>query len=141
MTTVPLPKEGSFYLPRPMCDQVVAHARREAPRECCGVIGGTAGEMPELYPLTNLEPGNTRYRIADAELYRVYRELDERGGEILAIYHSHPSTPAYPSPTDVALALWAEAHYLICSLADPDRPDIRAFRIVGGHIREVPVSS
>ena len=141
MTTVPLPAQEPLCLPRHIGDQIVAHARREAPRECCGVIGGTAGEMPELYTLTNIEPGTTRYRIDDAELYRVYRELDERGGEILAIYHSHPATPAYPSPTDVALALWPEAHYVICSLVDPGRPDLRAFRIVDGQVVEVPVSS
>ncbi len=139
MTTVPLPEQEFFSLPPYMEDQIVAHARREAPRECCGVIGGTNGKVSEVHSLTNLEPGNTRYRIDDAELYRVYRGLDERGGEVLAIYHSHPATPAYPSPTDVALALWPEAHYLICSLADPHRPDLRAFRIVGGHIREVPI--
>ena len=141
MTTVPLPEQDPLYLPRHMSDLIVAHARREAPRECCGVIGGTNGKVSEVHSLTNLEPGNTRYRIDDAELYRVYRGLDERGGEVLAIYHSHPATPAYPSPTDVALALWPDAHYLICSLADPDRPDLRAFRILGGEIREVPIST
>ncbi|HET7092339.1 MAG TPA: M67 family metallopeptidase [Thermomicrobiales bacterium] len=129
-----------FVLPREMRDQIVAHARRDAPRECCGVIGGREGRVGTLHQLTNLDQGTDFYRIDDAELFRVYQQIDEDGGEIVAIYHSHPVSPAYPSPTDVRLAAWPDAHYLICSLADPDRPDLRAFRIVDGQIREVAIS-
>jgi proteasome lid subunit RPN8/RPN11 len=129
-----------FVLPRQMREAIVAHARRDAPRECCGVIGGRGGRVGTLYPLTNLDQGTDFYRIDDAELFAVYREIDEGGGEIVAIYHSHPVSPAWPSPTDVRLAAWPDAHYLICSLADPDRPDLRAFRIVDDQIREVALA-
>lgn len=128
-----------IHLPAAMRDEIVAHARAEAPRECCGVIAGQDGRPIQLYQLINLEPGTTRYRIDDTELYRVYRELFEQGWEILAIYHSHPASPAYPSPTDVALAFWSEAYYLICSLAEPGSPVIRSFRIVDERICEVEV--
>ena len=83
----------------------------------------------------------TRYRIDDAELYALYREIEAREEEILAIYHSHPATPAYPSATDVALAFWPDANYVICSLADPERPVLRAFRIVDEQISEVAIRS
>ncbi len=146
---VPSPDGGSragdvaagapVLLPKAMRDEIVAHARAEAPRECCGVIGGRAGQPTRLERLTNLEPGVTLYRIDDAELYRVYRELDAAGADILAIYHSHPVSPAYPSATDVALAAWPDACYLICSLADPAAPDLRAFRIRGNQITEAPI--
>ena len=63
------------------------------------------------------------------------------GAEIVAIYHSHPESPAYPSATDVELAFWPEAVYLICSLADPSQPTIRAFRIRDGAIAEVALSN
>jgi [CysO sulfur-carrier protein]-S-L-cysteine hydrolase len=129
-----------FELPRTMREQIVQHARRDAPRECCGVIGGREGNVETLYPLTNLDQGTDFYRIDDAELFAVYRQIDDAGGEIVAIYHSHPVSPAYPSPTDVRLAAWPDAHYLICSLADPEQPDLRAFRIVDGEIREVALA-
>lgn len=130
---------SDIHLPAAMRDEIVAHARAEAPRECCGVIAGQDGRPIQLYRLTNLERGTDLYRIDDTELYRVYRELDKRGCEILAIYHSHPVSPAYPSRTDVDLAFWSEAFYLICSLAVPGSPDIRAFRIVDERISEVEI--
>ena len=131
--------EAPFALSSPMRDEIVAHARAEAPRECCGVIGGRDGQPTRLERLTNLEPGVALYRIDDAELYRVYRELDADGADILAIYHSHPASAAYPSATDVALAMWPDACYLICSLADPAAPDLRGFRIRDGQISETPI--
>jgi proteasome lid subunit RPN8/RPN11 len=119
-----------------MRGEIVAHARAEAPRECCGLIAGQDGRPTRLYRLTNVETGNRLYRIDDDELYRVTRELDERGWDVMAIYHSHPVTPAYPSTTDVSLAFWPDAFYVICSLANPDAPDVRAFRIVDEQISE-----
>ena len=141
--TPPAPPTSSpetFSLPSEMRQRIIEHARREDPRECCGIIGGVAGRATELHELTNLEPGFDRYLIDDAELFRVYRDLDERGAEIVAIYHSHPISPAYPSATDVALAFWPDAHYLICSLEHPHHPVIRAFRIVDAAIREVALT-
>lgn len=127
----------TLCLPATLRDEIVAHAQAEAPRECCGLIAGQNGRPTRLYRLTNVEAGNRLYRIDDDELYRVTRELDERGWDVLAIYHSHPVTPAYPSATDVSLAFWPDAFYVICSLANPDVPDIRAFRIVDEQIKEV----
>ena len=131
----------TLRLPEAMREEIVAHARAEAPRECCGVIAGRDGEPTRLYRLRNLEPGVDRYLIDDEEVYRVYREIEEGGDELLAIYHSHPVSVAYPSKTDVALAFWEEAFYVICSLEHPAAPVIRAFRIVGERIDEVVVSS
>ena len=127
---------ATLRLPAAMRDEIVAHARSEAPRECCGLIAGRAGRATKLYRLVNLEPGVTRYRVDDAELFRVYRDLDDRGEDVLAIYHSHPATSAFPSPTDVALAAWPDAFYVICSLAGPEAPVVRAFHIVDGVITE-----
>ncbi|MDQ3043767.1 MAG: M67 family metallopeptidase [Chloroflexota bacterium] len=110
-------------------DEIIDHAQAELPRECCGVIAGIDGQATGLYRLTNIEAGNRLYRVDDTELYRIYREIDEQGGEFLAIYHSHPVSPAYPSATDVELAFWADAYYVICSLAVPAAPEVRAFRI------------
>ena len=135
----PQPASSTLALPTAMRQEIIAHARSEAPRECCGLISGRNGTPERLYRLANLEPGVTRYRVDDAELFRVYRDLDGRGEDVVAIYHSHPATPAYPSPTDVALAAWPEAFYVICSLADPNAPVVRAFRIVDGDITEANI--
>lgn len=130
----------TLTLPAAMREAIVAHARAEAPRECCGVIAGRNGQPTRLYRLINLEPGVDRYLIDDEEVYRVYREIEEGGDDLLAIYHSHPVSVAYPSKTDVELAFYDESFYIICSLENPDDPVIRAFRIVGGEITEVAVT-
>jgi len=130
-----------LVLPPAVRETIVAHANDHSPRECCGVIAGANGEVTQVYRLTNLEPGNTRYLIDDEEFYRVYWEIENRGEELLAVYHSHPATVAYPSPTDVANATWPEAVYVICSLENPDSPVIRGFHIIDGEITEVAITS
>ncbi len=135
MTSAP----DTLRLPRAMREEIIAHARAEAPRECCGLIAGKDGHLLRLYRLTNIAPGNTLYEIAPEEIYRVDRECADAGWDIAVIYHSHPATPAYPSPTDVSLAFWPQAAYLICSLANPDAPNVRAFRIIDGQISELAI--
>ncbi len=69
-------------------------------------------------------------------MLEVMRQIDEQRWELLGIYHSHTHTEAFPSPTDLELAFYPEAVYLIVSLQDPDRPVVRAFNIVDGEITE-----
>jgi proteasome lid subunit RPN8/RPN11 len=124
-----------------MKDEIMTHARAEAPRECCGVIVGPPGEPQELRRLTNIYEGIDFYQPDPTELYRVYMDADARGWDIQVIYHSHPVSPAYPSPRDVEHAGWPDAVYVICSLQDPDQPVLRAFRIVDGKITELTPTS
>jgi proteasome lid subunit RPN8/RPN11 len=70
------------------------------------------------------------------ELYRAYREIEDQGWELLVIYHSHTHTEAYPSATDIRLASWPDAYYIIISLLDKAQPALRAFRIVDGKVTE-----
>ena len=138
---------GSLQLPRSLHDRIVEHARADLPRECCGLIGGLPGDPDlsgprvDLFALRNAAPGLDFYEIDASDLYRVTRELDADGRDIVAIYHSHPTGPARPSATDVELAFWPDAWYLICSLADPAAPDLRAFRIVDGSVSEATIAS
>lgn len=126
-----------FALPRNLAESIVAHARAEAPRECCGVLAGPDGTVVAAFPLTNRAPGNELYETDAAELLELeFRTLPSRNWEIAAVYHSHPHSVAFPSATDVALAAWPDACYLICSLEHPERPVIRGFSIVDGAIRE-----
>jgi proteasome lid subunit RPN8/RPN11 len=128
----------SFSLSDEMRAAIIAHARRDAPRECCGIIAGRDGAPSRLYETRNVAAGNRLYEIDPAQLIDLeFRELPAQGTEIIAIYHSHPESPARPSTTDIELAFWTEAIYLICSLADAEKPDIRGFRIKDGATTEV----
>src|SRR5262245_6295280 len=124
-----------------MLDEIIAHAREEAPQECCGIIGGRSGSLTALYRLTNTYDGVDFYRLDDTELYNLYLDLDGRGEEIAAIYHSHPVSVAYPSARDVQYAAWPDPVYLICSLEHSELPVIRAFRIVDEQISELTIIS
>lgn len=130
----------AFPLSDEMREEIVAHARAEAPRECCGVIVGPPGAPRELNRLTNVYQGVDFYEPDAAELYRVYMDADVRGWEIQVIYHSHPVSPAYPSRRDVEHAGWPESVYVICSLEHAEAPVLRAFRIVDEQIAEVGIA-
>jgi proteasome lid subunit RPN8/RPN11 len=126
----------ALKLARSYADEIIAHARQDAPNECCGIIAGNNGTAAKLYRAVNAEASPYRYNVDPKDLLRIYRELDGHGWDVLAIYHSHTHTEAYPSPTDVRLASWPEAYYIIVSLADGAAPVLRAFRIADGDVRE-----
>ena len=140
MTEAP-PSESRFSLPEDMRQAIVEHARRDAPRECCGIIAGRDGVPVRLHTTTNIAEGNSLYEIDPAELIELeFHTMPAEETELVAIYHSHPVSPAYPSATDIALAFWPDALYIICSLADPQQPVIRGFRIRDGKITEIDLS-
>jgi proteasome lid subunit RPN8/RPN11 len=125
-----------FVLERRYADEIIAQAREEAPNECCGVLAGRDGRVERLFRAVNAEKSPYRYNVDPQDLLRIYRECDAMGWDFLAIYHSHTHTEAYPSPTDVRLAAWPESVYVIVSLADPEGPVLRAFRIQDGRVSE-----
>ncbi len=120
-------------------DSIVAHARREAPREACGLLSGVDA-ITEIQELQNVEQESpeTRYVLDPTEQFTAFRRLQDSNQKLLGIYHSHPASPAYPSATDIRLAFYPEAVYFICSLAEAE-PVLRAFRIVEGEISEVEI--
>ncbi|MBI2867082.1 MAG: M67 family metallopeptidase [Chloroflexi bacterium] len=126
-------------LPRAIVDEMIAHAKAESPNECCGILAGTNGNVLRLYRTTNAEASPVKYTIASRDLYRVYREVEDKGWEIIAFYHSHTFSEAYPSPTDVRLATWPDSSYIIVSLQHPEHPVARSFKIQDGHIAEEPL--
>ena len=112
-------------------DELIAHAREAAPHECCGLIGGSRdGRMQTIYRAKNIaaDPLVT-YEAAAEDLFAAQRAMRQRGEQLLAIYHSHPrATNPEPSPTDVRLAYYPSAVYLIAGLGKSE-PCLRAFRI------------
>ena len=125
-----------FVLERKYADEIIAQAREEAPNECCGVLAGRDGRVEKLFRAVNAEKSRYRYNVDPNDLLRIRRECDAMGWDFLGIYHSHPHTEAYPSPTDVRLAAWPESTYIIVSLAHPENPILKAFRIQDGRISE-----
>ncbi|MFQ5872507.1 MAG: Mov34/MPN/PAD-1 family protein [Dehalococcoidia bacterium] len=125
-----------FRLPRRYAEEIIAHARDEAPNECCGIILGTDGRVERLYRARNVEQSPVKYSVDPADLYGAYTEAEDKGWEFLAFYHSHTRSEAYPSPTDVRLAAWPDSLYILVSLQDPENPVIRAFYMVDGKITE-----
>jgi proteasome lid subunit RPN8/RPN11 len=121
---------------RSLVDEIVAHAREDLPNECCGMVGGGDGEARTVHRAENAEASPLRYSIDAKEQFRLMRAIEEAGEELAAIYHSHTKSPAYPSQTDVNLAGWPEAVYLIVSLADSEAPDLKGFWIRDGAITE-----
>jgi proteasome lid subunit RPN8/RPN11 len=127
---------------RALHDKIVAHARADHPDEACGVLAGPAGrDHPERFiAMTNAARSPTFYEFDSMELFRVWREMDERDEEPVVIYHSHTGTEAYPSRTDVALASEPGAHYVLVSTRDPDTAEFRSFRITGDEVAEEDVT-
>lgn len=117
-------------------DEMIAHAREDAPNECCGVLLGQPGAVQRLVRCTNAEHSPFRYSVAPRELLEIDRQARENGWETLAIYHSHTQTEAYPSPTDVRLAAYPDALYILVSLRDEQNPTVRGFSIRDGRIDE-----
>ena|SRR5438067_512004 len=124
-------------LERAFADAIVTQALAEHPNEACGLLAGRDGAATRVFPMTNAERSPVIYRMEPAEQLRVFNQIDEAGLELVAIYHSHTRSPAYPSSTDVSLAYYPEAVYLIVSLRDQENPDLRGFRIVDGKVQEV----
>lgn len=124
-------------LPKAFADAIVAQARAEYPNEACGLLAGTNGLATRLFPMTNAERSPVVYRMEPKEQLRVFNEVDAEGLELLAIYHSHTRSAAYPSATDVSQAYYPDSVYLIVSLADPEHPDLRGFHIREGKVTEV----
>ena len=112
-------------------NEIIAHAREAAPHECCGLIGGTSeGSGQTVYRLRNVAANSlVTYEAAPEDLFSAQRAMRERGEQLLAIYHSHPrSADPTPSETDVRLAYYPSAVYLIVGLENSE-PRLNAFRI------------
>lgn len=117
-------------------EAVIAHARSRAPEEACGILAGDdTGAVKRVYAMQNADRSETTYAMDSREQFEVFDEIRSEGLELLAIFHSHPSSEAYPSARDLELAFYPEAYYMIVSLMD-EEPACRTFRILDGEVRE-----
>jgi proteasome lid subunit RPN8/RPN11 len=116
--------------------EIVEQALREFPNESCGVIAAADGVPVKVFPMKNADASPVTYRLDGKEQLRVFDEIDDQGWELWAIYHSHTHSEAYPSETDVRLAFYPDARYILVSLADREEPVIRSFFITDGEVTE-----
>jgi [CysO sulfur-carrier protein]-S-L-cysteine hydrolase len=122
-------------IPRELYDQIVDHARADAPDECCGMIATRDGDAIKVYPAANAAASPLRYEIDGAEQYRIQMAIDDEGLDLGAIYHSHTRSAPYPSQTDINLAFYPDTLYVIVGLAG-DQPDVRAYEIRDGQVAD-----
>ena len=123
--------------------EMIEHSRLENPNECCGILAGTGGKVTKLYRIQNSTPSPYRYVMDPNEQLEAMKDADERSLDLMAFYHSHTHSPAYPSDTDVRMATesgWVDFCYVLVSLEDSSKPDVRFFDIsADGNVNEEEV--
>lgn len=118
---------------------MVSHCRSVYPNEACGILAGKNSVVEKVYEMTNIENSTVSYEMDSREQFQVMKQLRNDRNNMVAIYHSHPHSPAYPSARDVNLAFYSDAAYVIVCLTDKDRPEIKAFEIVEGNVLEIKI--
>jgi len=150
----PHPGPTQAAIPAIMLQELIDHARLEYPNEAAGIIVGNrpaaeGGRALRFVPTRNAASSPYRYEIDSQTLLRLTMEVDDRDEAFWAIVHSHVRTPARPSPTDIGLAFYPDALYVLVSLADDGleaagdpaspAPSVRAWRIVDAQVHEVEI--
>lgn len=125
-------------LPQPIYDEIIAHAQAGAPQEVCGILSGRDGVATELVRARNEAADPVMDYWVDGQTLLKQFDFEERGEEMIAIYHSHPVDPPYPSATDARNAFYPDAVYLICSLLQPERPLMRGWRLLQEELAQRP---
>jgi len=121
-------------------EKIISHCKKCFPEEACGILAGNKYKTEIAYPMNNTDRSSESYFMDPGEQLKVMKDIREQGLEMLAIYHSHSFSHAYPSEKDVGLAFYPDVSYVIVSLADKKLPVIKSFKIQEGNIREEEVS-
>ena len=130
---------AELQIPNDIFEQMVGQAKAEAPIEACGILAGKDGEAEKLYKMTNADQSSDHFMMEPKEQFKVVKDIRAAGLEMLAIYHSHPETPARPSAEDIRFAFTPNVIYVIVSLQDTNAAAVKGFLIEDGNVTEVPV--
>ncbi|MEA2138772.1 MAG: [CysO sulfur-carrier protein]-S-L-cysteine hydrolase [Solirubrobacteraceae bacterium] len=126
-----------MQIARSLLDEIVEHAVRDAPNECCGVVASRAGAATAVHATENLAASPFRFEIDGLTLMRLIDAIEDAGEELVAIYHSHTRSAPYPSQTDVNFAaLWPGVEWLIVGVSKATEPEVRSYLIADGAIAE-----
>jgi len=121
-------------IPQAVHEDMVAHAREGFPLEVCGILGGEGESVSTIYRMTNTDASNEHFMMEPREQFAVVKELRGKGLAMLAVYHSHPESPARPSEEDIRLALTPGVSHVIISMVDTRQPVVRSFKIDQGTV-------
>ncbi|HCZ11337.1 MAG TPA: hypothetical protein DHV16_03575 [Nitrospiraceae bacterium] len=127
---------NQIIIPKQIFEEMLAHCRAGYPNEACGILAGNANEVSKIYKLINIEKSPVSYFMDSKEQFQVMKDMREDNLSMLAIFHSHPSSGAYPSAKDVSLAFYEECVYIIVSLIE-NEPVAKGFVIKEGSIEEI----
>jgi proteasome lid subunit RPN8/RPN11 len=128
---------AALTIPKEIFDKMIAHCISGYPNEVCGILAGEDGRVLKIYEMTNVEPSPVSYFMDPKEQFDTMKDMRISGISMLAIYHSHPASPAYPSTKDVSLAFYPDSVYIIVGLSDKDQPDVKVFGIMDGQVEVV----
>jgi proteasome lid subunit RPN8/RPN11 len=126
-------------IPNRIFEDILEQARSEAPVESCGILAGSGVRVEKLYRMANSEKRRDHYMMSPEQQFETVKDVRANSLDMLAIYHSHPETPARPSDEDIRLALMPNVIYVILSLLGNDGPVVKGFKIEDGAIGEVPI--
>ena len=118
-------------IPHTLYEELIAHCRSRYPKEACGLLAGKDGRVTQVYPMTNVEDSPIGYSMDPREQFTIEKQMRQHGQTLLAIFHSHTASAAYPSSVDVRLAISPEISYVLVSLKDQAHPDVKSYRIDG----------
>ena len=130
---------AKLEIPNNIFEQMLEQAEAEKPLEACGILAGKNSVVEKFYKMTNADQSSDHFMMATEEQFKVVKDVRAEGLEILAIYHSHPESPARPSQEDIKLALTPDVIYVIVSLQNADVPVLKGFLIENENVAEVPV--
>jgi len=126
-------------IPDYIFDDMLEQAKAQSPIEACGILAGSNGRIEKLYKMTNAEQRSDHFMMEPEQQFAVVKDIRSASLDMLAIYHSHPETPARPSAEDIRFALMPGMIHVIVSLQGDNGPVMKGFQIEGGSINEVPV--
>ncbi len=130
---------GEIILPREFMKRIISHGKSAYPYEACGILAGEGNVVKAMYEAVNAESSPVSYMLEPGEQFRIMKEIREKGMRMLAIYHSHPLAPPYPSQKDINLAFYSDAAYVIAGFLDHTDPQVKAFEIVEGKVTEIEI--
>jgi proteasome lid subunit RPN8/RPN11 len=130
---------SELIIPIDLLDEIRKYCSSAFPNEACGILAGKEGRVARVFAVTNIEPSPVSYFMDPGEQLHVQKQMRERKEEMVAIFHSHPQSPAYPSAKDVNLAFYEDVVYVIVGLSDGKVNEIKAFTITEGNVREIGI--
>jgi proteasome lid subunit RPN8/RPN11 len=127
-----------IFIPKDLLSEIISHCKEVYPHEACGILAGKDNAVRKIYKMTNIEQSGVSYLMEPKEQFETMKEMRGQVLEMTAIYHSHPSAEAYPSPKDINLAFYEDSLSVIVSLIHAE-PAIKAFKIKDGIVEEVEI--